>query len=64
MKRTTRQALLEDFPWAEIGNLTVVDIGCGPGDSAVDVIKNNTKIKWVFQDLAPVIAGTEKVCHS
>jgi hypothetical protein len=61
LQKLTRAALLEDYPWGEIGEATVVDLGAGAGDSGMDVMRNHTKIKWVYQDLEPVIEALKKV---
>jgi 16S rRNA G1207 methylase RsmC len=54
--------LLVDYPWGELGKATVVDVGCGAGDSGIDVMKMYPDISWVFQDLnKQVLADVEKV---
>ncbi|VUC25701.1 unnamed protein product [Clonostachys rosea] len=55
--RTTRASLLEDYPWASLGKTRVVDVGCGPGDSAFDILQEAPELQWTFQDLAPVLEG-------
>ncbi|KAJ9606192.1 hypothetical protein H2200_009153 [Cladophialophora chaetospira] len=57
----TRMPLLVDYPWGELGEATVVDVGCGAGDSGIDVMKMYPQIKWAFQDLsAQVLADVKK----
>ncbi|KAH7392868.1 S-adenosyl-L-methionine-dependent methyltransferase [Pyrenochaeta sp. MPI-SDFR-AT-0127] len=55
LNRLTRPALLQDFPWSERGDAHVIDVGCGPGDSGVDILRQNPGLRWTFQDLPPVI---------
>lgn len=62
-QKLTREALLTDYPWAELGSATVVDLGCGAGDSGIDVLMRFPNLKWVFQDFNPVLDGVKKVCH-
>ncbi len=61
---TTRAALLDDYPWHELGEATVVDVGCGPGDSGFDIIQHNPQFKWIFQDLGHAIKALEQVAAS
>ncbi|KAL2837813.1 S-adenosyl-L-methionine-dependent methyltransferase [Aspergillus pseudodeflectus] len=51
LNRVTRGPLLHDFPWRDLENITVVDVGAGPGDSGFDILRLNPKLKWIFQDL-------------
>lgn len=54
--------LLVDYPWGELGPATVIDVGCGAGDSGIDVMKMYPDINWVFQDISPqVLKDVEKV---
>lgn len=63
-QKLTRSALLFDYPWGELGDCTIVDLGCGPGDVGKDVLTNFSNVKkWIFQDLPGVIEMAEKVCH-
>jgi 16S rRNA G1207 methylase RsmC len=58
----TRQSLLVDYPWHELGKITVVDVGCGAGDSGIDVMKTYPDISWVFQDISKdVLEEVKKV---
>lgn len=61
IKRLTRAGLLSDYPWAELGNSTVVDVGCGPGDSGIDVLHEYPQLNWIFQDFGHVIEQVKKV---
>ncbi|KAK4940363.1 hypothetical protein LTR10_019469 [Elasticomyces elasticus] len=60
LNKLTREALLTDYPWAELGSATVVDLGCGAGDSGIDVLMRFPNLKWVFQDFNPVLDGVKK----
>ncbi|KXH59668.1 hypothetical protein CSAL01_04748 [Colletotrichum salicis] len=55
LNRTTRPALLNDYPWHESPRARVVDVGCGPGDSGFDIMRHNPELHWTFQDLQPAI---------
>ncbi|KXH47147.1 hypothetical protein CNYM01_12547 [Colletotrichum nymphaeae SA-01] len=55
LNRTTRPALLNDYPWHENPKARVVDVGCGPGDSGFDIMRHNPELHWTFQDLQPAI---------
>jgi len=61
-QKLTREALLIDYPWGKLGSVTVVDLGCGAGDSGIDVLMRYPDLKWVFQDFGPVLEGVKKVC--
>lgn len=50
-----------DYPWAELGKATVIDVGCGPGDSGIDVMKLYPDLHWVFQDFGGVLESVKKV---
>ncbi|KAK6369519.1 hypothetical protein LTS17_009425 [Exophiala oligosperma] len=51
----TRCALLTDYPWGDLGDATVIDVGCGAGDSGIDVMKKYPRLKWTFQDFDHVL---------
>ncbi|KAK1728520.1 hypothetical protein CaCOL14_011768 [Colletotrichum acutatum] len=55
LNRTTRPALLNDYPWHKKPKARVVDVGCGPGDSGFDIMRHNPELHWTFQDLQPAI---------
>ncbi|CAK7237849.1 hypothetical protein SEUCBS140593_010161 [Sporothrix eucalyptigena] len=55
LNRTTRSPLLLDYPWHELGNSRVIDVGCGPADSGFDILQKNPKLTWVLQDLPHMI---------
>ena len=57
----TRESLLSEYPWADLGNATVVDLGAGVGDSGMDVMRRFPQLKWIYQDLEPVIEALKKV---
>jgi hypothetical protein len=57
----TRAALLNDYPWGELGDATVIDLGAGMGDSGVDVMRQYPRLRWIYQDLPTVIGSLEKV---
>ncbi|KAI1608899.1 S-adenosyl-L-methionine-dependent methyltransferase [Exophiala viscosa] len=59
-QKLTREALLTDYPWGKLGSVTIVDLGCGAGDSGIDVLKRCPDIKWIFQDFGPVLEGVKK----
>ena len=62
LNKLTRASLLGDYPGGELGDVTVVDLGAGMGDSGVDVMRRFQGIRWVYQDLEPVIALLKTVC--
>jgi hypothetical protein len=62
LNKLTRASLLNDYPWDELGDATVIDLGAGMGDSGMDVVRQYPRLKWVYQDLDPVIDALEQVC--
>lgn len=56
--------MLVDYPWAELGNARVIDVGCGPADSGFDILERNPKLTWVLQDLAPMVDLVKTVSDS
>jgi hypothetical protein len=60
-QQLTRAALLSDYPWGDLGNATVIDIGCGAGDSGIDVLRTYPQLNWVFQDFGHVLKQVQKV---
>ncbi|PNS15934.1 Sterigmatocystin 8-O-methyltransferase [Sphaceloma murrayae] len=58
--RITRPALIHDYPWADLKDSRVVDVGCGPGDAAMDILRLNKTLRWCFQDLPPAIDQVKK----
>lgn len=44
-----------DYPWTERPNARVIDLGCGPADSAFDILRKYPNLQWTFQDLPPAI---------
>ena len=61
VQRITRPALLGDYPWKELDDARVIDVGCGPGDCAFDIMGIFPRLKWTFQDLPDVIERLKKV---
>ncbi|CAK7217497.1 hypothetical protein SCUCBS95973_003175 [Sporothrix curviconia] len=55
LNRTTRAPLLVDYPWGELENARVIDVGCGPADSGFDILQKYPKLTWVLQDLPPMV---------
>ncbi|ORY03752.1 S-adenosyl-L-methionine-dependent methyltransferase [Clohesyomyces aquaticus] len=51
----TRASLINDYPWEALGDAKVIDLGCGMGDSGIDVLKKFPRLSWVYQDLPSVI---------
>ncbi|KEF59858.1 uncharacterized protein A1O9_04706 [Exophiala aquamarina CBS 119918] len=60
LNKLTRRALLTDYPWWELGEATVIDVGCGPGDSGIDVMKKYPDLGWVFQDFEAVLENVKR----
>ncbi|KAH8602457.1 S-adenosyl-L-methionine-dependent methyltransferase [Bisporella sp. PMI_857] len=48
-------ALVYDFPWREIGNGTVVDVGGGVGTHSMEIAKVYHDLRFVVQDRAEVV---------
>jgi trans-aconitate methyltransferase len=44
-----------------LGSVNVIDLGCGPGDAAVDIMCQYPDLRWIFQDLPSIVEETEKV---
>lgn len=61
LNQLTRSSLLNDYPWSELGNATIVDLGAGTGDSGMDVMRKFGGFNWIYQDLPPVIEILKKV---
>lgn len=57
----TRPALIYDYPWQDLNDSTVVDLGCGPGDAGLDLLKVYPKLRWIFQDLPAALEATRPV---
>ncbi|KAH7155954.1 S-adenosyl-L-methionine-dependent methyltransferase [Dactylonectria macrodidyma] len=57
LNRITRAPLVHSYAWSELGDSVVVDLGCGPGDSAMDILRQYPRLRWVFQDVAAVVDG-------
>ena len=47
--------ILTDYPWAEVGNETVIDIGGGGGALIASLLRGNPKMKGGVYDLPSVI---------
>ncbi|KAF2733981.1 S-adenosyl-L-methionine-dependent methyltransferase [Polyplosphaeria fusca] len=60
LNKLTRASLLNDYPWAELGNGTVIDLGCGAGDSGMDAVQQYPHLTWVYQDFEPVLESLKK----
>ncbi|CAI7606850.1 unnamed protein product [Penicillium glandicola] len=60
LNQITRPALIHDYPWSALGSARVIDLGCGPGDAAVDIMRQYPDLRWTFQDLPSVVENTEK----
>lgn len=51
--------LLQGFPWATLGEGTVVDLGGSHGSVMINLAKGFPKLKCIVQDLAEVVAEGE-----
>ena len=52
---------MNDYPWSERPAARVIDLGCGPADSAFDILRNNPDLRWTFQDLPSAIEQLKSV---
>ncbi|KAH6999409.1 S-adenosyl-L-methionine-dependent methyltransferase [Ilyonectria destructans] len=57
LNKITRPGLLHDYPWGDLGAATVVDLGSGPGDVGLDLLRHYPQLRWTFQDLPSVVQG-------
>ncbi|KAI0789396.1 S-adenosyl-L-methionine-dependent methyltransferase [Abortiporus biennis] len=53
--RAQGQAVIVDYPWAELGSATIVDVGGGIGGMSMDLARNYPKLKFIVQDLSEQI---------
>ena len=60
LNKLTRASLLNDYPWEDLGEATIIDLGAGAGDSGIDVMRKFQGFKWVYQDFAPVLDSLQK----
>ena len=51
--------LVKGFPWATLGNGTVVDVGGSKGQFSIAIAEANPNLKFVVQDRPEVIQGAE-----
>ncbi|KAL9034022.1 MAG: hypothetical protein Q9214_007235, partial [Letrouitia sp. 1 TL-2023] len=49
-----------DYPWAELGEATVVDVGGGVGGFAIQLSQLYPKLKFVIQDRGPAVEQGQK----
>ncbi|KAF3901332.1 O-demethylpuromycin-O-methyltransferase [Dactylellina cionopaga] len=57
--RVSGRAHLYDFPWASLGNATVVDVGGGMGGFCLELSRLYPELSFVIQDRAQVIKKGE-----
>lgn len=50
----------QDYPWGELGEATVVDVGGGLGGFDIQLSHLYPDLKFVVQDRGPVISQAEK----
>ncbi|GME26713.1 hypothetical protein CSIM01_06733 [Neofusicoccum parvum] len=53
LNQFTRPALLNDYPWPQT---SLVDVGCGPADTALDLLALHPGLRVTALDLPPVVA--------
>lgn len=53
LQQFTRPALLNDYPWPQT---SLVDVGCGPADTALDLLALHPGLRVTALDLPPVVA--------
>jgi hypothetical protein len=54
--------LIHEYPWTKLGeNATVIDVGCGPGTTAMSIVKVHNKLNWVMLDLPEMVPGIKEV---
>ncbi|KAL2005746.1 hypothetical protein VTN00DRAFT_10239 [Thermoascus crustaceus] len=52
--------LVQGYPWASIGNGTVVDVGGSKGNVSVLLAQSYPNLRFIVQDLPDMIAGVEE----
>ncbi|RYO89405.1 hypothetical protein DL766_010432 [Monosporascus sp. MC13-8B] len=52
--------IVDNFPWGELGNGTVVDVGGSQGFACFAVARNFPSLSFVVQDLEPVVLAAEE----
>jgi hypothetical protein len=52
--------VVDNFPWGELGNGTVVDVGGSQGFACFAIARQFPALSFVVQDLEPVIQAAEK----
>ncbi|KAK0669813.1 putative methyltransferase [Cercophora samala] len=57
--RVYGKAHLFDFPWGELGDATVVDVGGGVGSFSMELSRLYPNLNFVVQDRAPVLQQAE-----
>lgn len=50
-----------EYPWEALGNATVVDVGGGIGSMCLDTAKRFPNLKFIVQDLLPVVQSAPPV---
>jgi hypothetical protein len=54
--------LINQYPWTKFGeNATVIDLGCGPGTTAMSIVRVHNKLNWVMVDLPFMVPEIRKV---
>ncbi|KAH8099822.1 S-adenosyl-L-methionine-dependent methyltransferase [Cristinia sonorae] len=53
--------LYTDFPWADLGQSTVVDVGGGIGGMSLDLAKRYPNLSFIIQDREPVLKQAHAV---
>jgi hypothetical protein len=66
MQSNTIQSLIHEHPWTKrFGETaTVIDVGCGPGTTAMRIVRAHDKLNWVMLDLPQMVPEIRKVHHS
>ncbi|KAL4250249.1 Mitogen-activated protein kinase [Abortiporus biennis] len=53
--------LHSDYPWADLGNATIVDVGGGVGGMCIELSKKYPNLKYIVQDRALVLEQAPRV---
>ncbi|KAI0789377.1 S-adenosyl-L-methionine-dependent methyltransferase [Abortiporus biennis] len=53
--------LYEDYPWSQLGNGTIVDVGGGVGGMCIDLAKRYPQLKFIVQDREGVITNAPSI---
>ena len=55
-------SLVYDYPWEQFGtNAKVVDLGCGPGTTALSLLKGHPGLELTLVDLPSMTSEIQKV---